>query len=74
MKNTVTLSLIFLLFGIQLYSQTAPTTGKQTLLVKESHMGEYLQTISQEGFSDVVIKAMKKRIPKKLEKIWFCRC
>ena len=56
---------------INLTAQIAPTTGEKVLEIKESHQGEYLQTITQQGISDVVIKAINERIPKKLAKYGF---
>ena len=39
--------------------------------MKEKHEGEYLQTVIQGGISDVVINAMRNRMPKKLLKYGF---
>jgi hypothetical protein len=68
-KKIITLLLLALTFSMS--AQVAPTTGEKVLEVKESHEGEYLQKISQQGFSDVVIKALTERVPKKLIKYGF---
>lgn len=69
MKKIITISIF--LFALSANSQTAPTTGQKILEVKESHEGEYLQSINQNGFSSVVIEAIKQKIPKKLIKYGF---
>jgi hypothetical protein len=66
-----TIAILGLILTFNLTAQVAPTTGRKVLEVKEDHEGEYLQTVNQSGFSDVVIKAMKKRLPKKLSKFGF---
>lgn len=56
-------------FGI--YAQVAPTAGEKVLEVKETYLGEYLQTIDTTSFSRVVVNAIKERVPKKLIKYGF---
>lgn len=68
-KKIITILLLALTFSMT--AQVAPTTGEKVLEVKESHEGEYLQKISQQGFSPVVIKALTERLPKKLIKYGF---
>jgi hypothetical protein len=63
--------LLVLSNAINLSAQIAPTTGEKVLEIKESHQGEYLQTVTQQGISDVVIKAITERMPKKLAKYGF---
>lgn len=54
-----------------LNAQIAPTTGEKVLEVKETYLGEYLQTIDTTFFSTAVVKAIKERVPKKLTKYGF---
>lgn len=63
--------LLVLSNAINLSAQIAPTTGEKVLEIKESHQGEYLQTVIQQGISDAVIRAITERIPKKLAKYGF---
>ncbi len=69
MKNTI--SLLIIMLSLSLNAQTAPTTGKKVLEVKETFEGEYNQDVSTSGLSKAVISAMEKRLPKKLEKYGF---
>ncbi|MBL4939190.1 MAG: hypothetical protein JKY16_02755, partial [Lutibacter sp.] len=72
MKNLKTvIAILGLILTFNLTAQIAPTSGKKILEVIEDHEGEYLQTVTQNGFSDVVIKAMTDRLPKKLLKYGF---
>lgn len=72
MKKVKTIIAIFgLVLTFNMTAQVSPTTGKKILEVKEDHEGEYLQTVTQMGFSDVVIKAMNKRLPDKLLEFGF---
>lgn len=72
MKRLKTIFMLLVLTqSFNLTAQIAPTTGEKTLEIKESHQGEYLQTVSQTGISDVVIKAITERVPKKLAKYGF---
>ena len=55
------------LIALSMNAQEVPTTGKKIIKVKESHVGEYLQTISQtlpketvENFRKIVTKKLKK--------------
>jgi hypothetical protein len=63
--------LLVLSQSFSLTAQIAPTTGEKVLEVKESHAGEYLQTVNRKDISDVVIKAITERVPKKLAKYGF---
>jgi hypothetical protein len=60
-----------LILTINLTAQEVPTSGKKIIEVKESHQGEYLQTVTNEDFTEVVINAIKSRMPKKLSKYGF---
>ncbi|MGV3696315.1 hypothetical protein [Flavobacterium sp.] len=71
MKKIKTLLIALILGTNAITAQVAPTTGEKQLEVKEDHPGEYLQTVKTEGLSDVVIKAMKDRLPKKLQQYGF---
>lgn len=56
-------------FGLN--AQVAPTTGEKVLEVKETYLGEYLQSIDTTSFSPAVVNAIKERVPKKLIKYGF---
>lgn len=72
MKNSKTIiTILVLALNFTLTAQIAPTTGEKILDVKESYAGEFLQTVSKNGLSDVVINAITKRIPSKLSKYGF---
>lgn len=72
MKKVKAIIAIFgLVLTFNMTAQVSPTNGKKVLEVKEDHEGEYLQTLTQQGFSDAVIKAMNKRLPGKLSKYGF---
>lgn len=71
MKNlNVFITILCIALTINMSAQVAPI-GKKTLPVKENHEGEYLQTVMQRDISDVVIKAIRQRMPKKLLKYGF---
>ncbi|MCG8763509.1 hypothetical protein G1K46_12360 [Tenacibaculum finnmarkense] len=68
LKLTSTIVILFLTFN--LIAQVAPK-GKKTLEVKEKYEGEYTQKVTKGDLSNVVIKALEKRVPKKLKKYGF---
>ncbi len=68
LKITSTIVVLFLTFN--LLAQVAPK-GEKTLEVKEKYDGEYTQEVTKGGLSSVVLKALKKRVPKKLKKYGF---
>ncbi len=70
-KSKTIIALIALTLSISLSAQVAPTTGEKVLEVKESYSGEYLQIVNQGNLSDVVVKAITERIPKKIAKYGF---
>jgi hypothetical protein len=72
MKNSKTIiTILVLALSFSLTAQVAPTTGEKVLEVKESYSGEFLQTVSTVGLSDVVVKALNERVPSKLAKYGF---
>ena len=69
LKTAITI--LALILTLNLPAQEVPTSGKKMIEVKESHQGEYLQAVNNEGISKVVINAIKNRMPKKLSKYGF---
>jgi hypothetical protein len=68
-KSIITALVFVSTFGLN--AQVAPTTGEKVLEVKETYLGEYLQSIDTLSFSSVVVNAIKVRVPKKLIKYGF---
>ena len=69
LKGIITIFASVLTFTVS--AQVAPVTGEKALDVKESYSGEYLQTVSKGNLSEVVVKAITERVPKKLAKYGF---
>ncbi|MCD0474728.1 hypothetical protein LPB87_10035 [Flavobacterium sp. EDS] len=69
LKGIITVLVLTSTFGLN--AQVAPTTGEKVLKVKETYLGEYLQSIDTTSFSSVVVNAIKERVPKKLIKYGF---
>ncbi|GFD83819.1 hypothetical protein KUL118_66810 [Tenacibaculum sp. KUL118] len=69
-KIKVVMLVVVLLLSFNVNAQKAPV-GKKTLEVKESYKGEYMQNVTSGDLSNAVLKAMKKRVPKKLKKYGF---
>lgn len=65
------IALLALASTFSLKAQVAPTTGEKVLEVKETYLGEYLQTIDTTSFSPAVVDAIRERVPKKLVKYGF---
>jgi hypothetical protein len=72
MKNSKSIiAALVLASSFGLNAQVAPTTGEKILEVKETYLGEYLQSIDTTSFSPAVVNAIKERVPKKLIKYGF---
>lgn len=69
-KIRLVLLVLAVLLASNVRAQTPPK-GKKNLKVKESYKGEYMQKVFEGDLSKVVLKAMRKRIPKKLRKYGF---
>jgi hypothetical protein len=70
-RSKTIITLLAFSLSITLSAQVAPRTGEKVLEVKESYEGEFLQTVNQGNLSETVVKAIKERIPKKLDKYGF---